>query len=103
MRGRGKSLQSLILLTGTTKWPSIMGFAVQRHQSSSIRATKSECEDEAVVTDMLYRIRQVNSMPQEVESRLLDFLVDGIQLGQVGGVRSFIVSTIASTPGSNFD
>jgi hypothetical protein len=81
-----------------------MGFAVQRRQLSSIRATKSECDDEAVVKDMLYRIRQVNSMPQEVESRLLDFLVDGIQLGQVGGVRSFVVlCTVASTPGSNFD
>jgi hypothetical protein len=67
-----------------------MGFAVQRRKSSYICATKSKYEDEAVVKDMLYRIRQVNAMPQEVESRLLDFLVDGIQLGEVREARSFL-------------
>jgi hypothetical protein len=90
MRGRVNSLQSVILFAGTTKWLSVMGFATKPRQSSSLRAMKSKCEEEAVVQDMLYRIRQVNSMPQEVESRLIDFSVDGIQLGEVREVRSFL-------------
>lgn len=52
---------------------------VSRGMSSSYRAQS----DEAVVRDMLYRIRRVNTVPNEVESKLLDFSVDGIRLGQV--------------------
>lgn len=43
----------------------------------------TKCSDETVVQDMLYRIRQVNSMPPEVESTLCDFCVDGLLLGEV--------------------
>jgi hypothetical protein len=94
MRGRIKSLQSVIFFTGTSKWLSVSGFAVPRRQLSS-HAMK--CDDEAVVQDMLYRIRQVNSMPQEVESKLLDFSVDGSRLGEVRVARRKVVSSIAST------
>jgi len=55
--------------------------------SSSLREMSShaipKCSDETVVQDMLYRIRQVNVMPPDVECQLLDFSVDGIHLGEV--------------------
>jgi 8-oxo-dGTP pyrophosphatase MutT (NUDIX family) len=35
------------------------------------------------MSDVLYRVRQVNYMPEEVRSSLLDFSVDGIVVGKV--------------------
>lgn len=96
MRGGVKSLQSVFFLTGTSKWLSVLGFAAPRRQLF-LHAMTMRCDDEAVVQDMLYRIRQVNSMPQEVESKLLEFSVDGIQLGEVRVARRKVVSTLAST------
>lgn len=49
----------------------------------SAMSTSSSLDDKTVVQNMLYRIRQVNIMPPEVESTLLNFTVDGIHLGEV--------------------
>jgi hypothetical protein len=92
MRGKINSLQSVIFLTGTSKWLSVSGFTVPRRPLHAMK-----CDDEAVVQDMLYRIRQVNSMPQEVESKLLEFSVDGSQLGEVRVARKNFFSNRAST------
>jgi hypothetical protein len=40
-------------------------------------------DNEQLVQDMLYRIRQVNHMPEEVRSSLIDFQVEGVKLGKV--------------------
>ena len=94
MRGRIKSLKSIIFLTGTSKWISVSGFAVPR-RLLSLHAMK--CDDEAVVQNMLYRIRQVNSMPQKVESKLIEFSVDGNRLGEVRVARGHVLSTVDQT------
>jgi hypothetical protein len=36
-----------------------------------------------VVQDMLYRIRQVNYMPDDIRQSLLPFVVDGVTVGKV--------------------
>jgi hypothetical protein len=53
-------------------------------------------DDSKVVQDMLYRIRAVNKVPNEVRSSLLDFQVDGISLGKV---RQPNVSSLLSSAG----
>lgn len=40
-----------------------------------------EIDETQLVQDMLYRIRQVNNLPKDIE--LIDFQVDGILLGKV--------------------
>jgi hypothetical protein len=49
----------------------------------TLRAMTSQINDEQLVQDMLYRIRQVNNMPADIRSSLLEFQVDGIALGKV--------------------
>jgi hypothetical protein len=49
----------------------------------TFRAMTSQINDEQLVQDMLYRIRQINQMPADVRSSLLEFQVDGITLGKV--------------------
>jgi hypothetical protein len=53
-------------------------------------------DDSKVVQDMLYRIRAVNKVPDEVRPSLLDFQVDGIILGKV---RQPNVSSLLSSAG----
>ena len=43
----------------------------------------SPATEEKVMSDALYRVRQVNYMPEEVRSSLLDFTVDGRVVGKV--------------------
>ncbi len=83
---------NLILLAGTRVSRQkfrVLAFTVTPATMTNARSTQmrrnsnSTLNDEKVVQDMLYRIRHVNSMPPEVESKLLDFTVDGIQLGEV--------------------
>jgi hypothetical protein len=61
---------------------------VPRRQLSRGRVgmTSNSQEEQKLVQDMLYRVRQVNHMPEEVRSTLLDFQVDGIKLGKVRSV-----------------
>lgn len=64
---------------GARAFTAVPGAARSKRAMSSTR----NLDDETVVQDMLYRIRQINIMPPEVESKLLDFAVDGINLGEV--------------------
>lgn len=54
-----------------------------RELAASTEASSSIVDDEKLVQDMLYRIREVNTMTDEVRGSLLDFQVDGLQLGKV--------------------
>ena len=99
MWGPVKSLQSVIFLTGTSKWLSIsgprssnpsiaaLGFSIRnRTLRGSLRScshTAMNSDEGTLVQDMLSRIRSVNFMPEEIQANLLDFSVDGIKLGQV--------------------
>jgi 8-oxo-dGTP pyrophosphatase MutT (NUDIX family) len=47
------------------------------HRCSSVQ------QDAQIMQHMLYRVRQVNSMPDDVRKSLLDFRVDHIHLGRV--------------------
>ena len=49
-----------------------------RTESSAISVEK------ALMQDMLFRVREVNYMPEEVRETVLDFTVDGVKLGKVG-------------------
>lgn len=46
-------------------------------------STVANDAEERVMQDALYRIREVNRMPDEVRNNLLDFAVDGTVLGKV--------------------
>jgi 8-oxo-dGTP pyrophosphatase MutT (NUDIX family) len=46
-------------------------------------STTASSTEEKTISDALYRVRQVNYMPEEVRSSLLDFSVDGVVLGKV--------------------
>jgi hypothetical protein len=50
--------------------------------------TSTTKDDEQLVQNMLYRIRQVNHMPEEVRSSLIDFQVEGVKLGKVRQYKS---------------
>ncbi len=52
--------------------------------TASIPQTGADLLDQAkVVQDMLYRIRQVNYMPDDIRQSLLPFVVDGVTVGKV--------------------
>lgn len=74
--------QGVRALGTRTRAPSI-NRATSRRAMSTGSSIMTKCSDETVVQDMLYRIRQVNSMPPEVESTLCDFCVGGLLLGEV--------------------
>ena len=52
-------------------------------RSQTIRSMTSMIDAEQLMKDMLFRVRQVNQMPEEIKSTLLDFQLDGISLGKV--------------------
>ena len=54
-----------------------MSTTVVRHASTLASS------EEKVMQDMIYRVRQINHMPEDIRSSLLDFTVDGIRLGRV--------------------
>jgi 8-oxo-dGTP pyrophosphatase MutT (NUDIX family) len=45
--------------------------------------TSVAADEEQLMQDMLYRIRQCNNMPDEIRSSLIEFQVDGKMLGKV--------------------
>lgn len=45
--------------------------------------TPKHLEDCLLVQDMLYRVRKLNCVPDEIGAILVDFQVDGIKLGKV--------------------
>ena len=59
----------------------------KRPFSHSKSAMLSSPNDAQVVQDMLYRIRQVNYMPEDIRASLLDFVVDGRKVGKVRHAR----------------
>jgi hypothetical protein len=59
------------------------------------RSTVETSKNEKLVQDMLYRVRKINYMPDEIRSSLLEFRVDGIKVGKVHPVTSL-------APSSNF-
>ena len=68
---------------------------LQLLRSQTIRyMTSSMIDEEQLMKDMLYRVRQVNKMPEEIESTLLDFQLDGISLGKVRPKMAQILSGI---------
>ena len=44
---------------------------------------EEEEEEERIVSNMLLRIRKVNNMPMDIQSSIIPFHVDGIELGKV--------------------
>lgn len=61
--------------------------AARQRQAVAIKSirflTSTTINEEQLIQDMLYRIRQINIMPEDIKSTLLDFQVDGINLGLV--------------------
>eukprot|EP00980_Cylindrotheca_fusiformis_P029075 scaffold22713_cov139-Cylindrotheca_fusiformis.AAC.12 len=49
----------------------------------AMRAASSQVDDTQLVQDMLYRIRRINNMPDDVRSNLVEFQVDGSALGKL--------------------
>jgi hypothetical protein len=56
------------------------------------RSTVETSKDEKLVQDMLYRVRKINYMPDDIRSSLLDFRVDGIKVGKVRPRTSIVKS-----------
>lgn len=95
---------SLMLFAGT-RVVGVRAFIMVTPVRNLIRSTQmrrsisnSVLNDETVVQDMCYRIRQVNSVPPEVESKLLDFSVDGIHLGEVTPETANLLVTTGDGP-----
>jgi 8-oxo-dGTP pyrophosphatase MutT (NUDIX family) len=122
--GMSAASSSLLLLAGrlaaTTRpilagafitTPRYSGHIVRRSTSSSSSSssfsTKSHMmknveDDTKLVQDMLYRIDQINNIPQDVYSSLLDFVVDGITLGKVTPSRAKLLSETDAGQGPVF-
>lgn len=60
--------------------------------------TMSLSNEEKLMQDMLYRIRQVNSVPADIRSSLLDFRVNGVKLGQVRPNIAKLLCSISASP-----
>ena len=75
--------------------------------ASSLRAAETTIlYDQQLLQDMLYRIRQVRHVPNEIRDSLLEFRVDGIKLGQVRPniaklLCSFNIDNTTTSNGSN--
>lgn len=68
--------------------------------SSSLEGPSEEAaKKERVMQDVLYRVRDVNKMPDAIRSSLLDFTVDGQVLGKVLPVTAELLCS-ASSPSS---
>ncbi|CAB9525852.1 thiamin pyrophosphokinase-related protein [Seminavis robusta] len=66
--------------------PSILFERATRAASTRIprfMSTTATVTDEKIMEDALYRVRQVNYLPDEIRSSLVDFRVDGRVLGKV--------------------
>lgn len=59
-------------------------------QLSSITSAIDEAQ---LMRDMLYRVRSINQMPDDVRASALDFTVDGVTLGKVGCFRCVSIPT----------
>jgi hypothetical protein len=71
---------------------------------TTLPQNKNNNDQQQLVQDMLYRIRQVRHVPTDIRDSLLEFRVDGIKLGQVRPniaklLCSFHIDT--TTSGSN--
>jgi Domain of unknown function (DUF4743) len=69
--------------------------------TSNTGPTLSISKGEKLIQDMLYRMRQVNSVPADVRDSLLDFRVDGVKLGQVRPNVAKLLCSIVVTPASH--
>jgi hypothetical protein len=62
----------------------LYGTSSSTSSTASIPQTADYVLDQAkIVQDMLYRIRQVNYMPDDIRQSLLPFVVDGVTVGKV--------------------
>jgi hypothetical protein len=61
----------------------------------------STIDEEQLVKDMLYRIRQVNRMSDDVRSSLIDFQVDGLKLGKVSAPETIVNPTLCYLSNNN--
>jgi Domain of unknown function (DUF4743) len=68
--------------------------------SKTVR-TASISKEEKLIQDMLYRIRQVNSVPADVRDSLLDFRVDGVKLGHFRPNVAKLLCSISVSPDSS--
>jgi hypothetical protein len=88
-------LTTFALLPGGSR--AFLARMVPRRQlSRGLVGMTSNIEEKKLVQDMLYRVRQVNHMPEEVRSTLLDFQVDGIKLGKVRSVLDIFTNKLIS-------
>jgi hypothetical protein len=54
----------------------------------SLTVHRASDRDIQLMEDILYRVRDVNRMPDEIRSSVLEFQVDGVALGKVRLLRS---------------
>lgn len=70
-------------------------------QLSSITSAIDEAQ---LMRDMLYRVRSINQMPDDVRASALDFTVDGVTLGKVvPSIAERLCSTEVETSGPIFE
>jgi hypothetical protein len=71
--------------------PSSASMRMQPAASTTTRSLtvhRASDRDIQLMEDILYRVRDVNRMPDEIRSSVLEFQVDGVALGKVRLLRS---------------
>jgi len=79
---------------------TLAGADVKTNENSATIA-KSTNDEEQLMQDMLYRIRDCNQMPDDLRSNIIDFRLDGLILGKVDPKLADILcsTSVVTTPG----
>jgi Domain of unknown function (DUF4743) len=76
-----------------------MRLVVKSHHMTAKMTSDVVIKDEQLMQDMLYRIRQVRSVPDAIRDSLIEFRVDGVLLGQVRpNIAKLLCSCNIDTP-----
>ena len=79
-----KGVSGLMPLSSSSQLGSFHGNLGMRMVATTAADTIHQAQ---LVQDMLYRVRSINQMPDDVRANLMDFVVDGVKLGKVGCVH----------------
>jgi isopentenyldiphosphate isomerase len=76
-------IQSLINMILFVRSAKALGVSTCSRMSTTTKLFSSLTTDKEVINNMLYRIRKVNELPDDIRSSLTSFQVDGVELGKV--------------------
>jgi isopentenyldiphosphate isomerase len=77
------ALGSRTILRTPAMRPTTMSARTLGRGSRVCRYSSTTSSEVQTVQDMLYRVREINHMPDDIRRNLLDFQVDGVALGKV--------------------